>query len=641
MAVRRSRPRRESGLTTQPGVVELQSITVKGELQERVLQDVQTSVTVVSGDQLDVGVEKDLYDLIEKLPGVNMEPGGFGFVIRGIKTQGQNIGGGNAIAYKIDGVTVNDFQAIRQGPASIWDLEQVEVFKGPQSTQQGQNALAGAIVMRSKDPVDYAESKFRVDYGSFDEKRFAAAVNVPLNKEWAFRLSAEDYSNDGDIKHHITGEDIGDGSQETYRAKLRYNNHENFDAILSYSFNENFLASQGIIPDEWPERRVDTHRQARWAETDTASLLLKHDINERWSIESNTGYIQTDWFVRQDIEEGNPAANMFVHSLRASKGLTEEVKFRYNNGEDIRWVSGLYYADHQANVASSPSPGEPFESGESNDSTNKAFFTELEYDISDRWIGVFGIRYDDEERVFTSDLVDAEHSSTEWLPKVGVVYEIEDDRSIGFTAQRAYRAGGTYVNPLSFFDPSDDEVGSFDSEYTTNFEISYRSLLNEGRIKFNANVFFTEYTDMQLNSFTVDWVNFVFDSRVDNVGEAELFGGEIESAYRINEKLNVFLNLGYSNTDITADVASVGAAPGESNQGNRFPLAPELTGAIGAEYQLNRNWGFELSGGYTGDFYYSEKNLAAERNPSYFTVDAQLTYYGEKWSASVYARNMF
>ena len=228
-------------------------IVVRGELLDKSLQDTHSSVAVLSGEKLERAINRDLYDVVERMAGVNMEPGGFGFVIRGIKTQGQNISGGNAISYKIDGVTVNDFQAIRQGPASVWDLEQVEALRGPQSTQQGQNALAGAVIMRSKDPIDEFEAKMRVDYGTFAETRYAGALNVPLSSGWAFRVSAEDYSNDGDIQHYLTGEEMGEGSIETYRAKLRYNNTENFDAILSYSFTDNFLAAQGIRPDAWPE----------------------------------------------------------------------------------------------------------------------------------------------------------------------------------------------------------------------------------------------------------------------------------------------------------------------------------------------------------------------------------------------------
>ena len=614
----------------------LDEIVVKGELLNRSLQDTHTSVSVLKGEDLERAINRDLYDVIERVAGVNMEPGGFGFVIRGIKTQGQNTSGGNAISYKIDGVTVNDFQAIRQGPASVWDLEQVEVLRGPQSTQQGQNALAGAIVMRSKDPVvSRFETKFRLDYGSFNERRYAAALNVPLGDHWAFRVSGEDYSNDGDIQHYITGEELGDGAMETYRAKLRYNNAENFDAILSYSYTDNFLASQAIRADEWPERRVNTNRQSRWAETGALSLLLRYDLNEQWSLESETARVETDWFSEQIGEPFNPdafAQRTFIGG-RFSEGVTEEFKVIYD-GDAFRWVGGLYFADNEADATSSQSVDIPPSLTETLESTNRAVFTELEYDFNTRWTAILGLRYDNEERDFRTTTTGNDQSTNEFLPKAGIVYSIDDTRSVGFTLQRAYRAGG------AFLDFGDQTVQTFEPEFTTNYELSYRSLNLDGRLKFNANAFYTEYTDMQLFSFVFDFVTFTGNTRVDNVGEASLYGGEIETVYDVTDNLSVFLSAGYSNTEIKEDVQSVGAVPGDSNQGNEFPLAPAWTGSLGGQYFFFDNWSVELTGSFTDKFYYNERNLPDDLNPSYFLVDGQISYQRDNWSVAIYGRNL-
>ena len=620
------------GILADPSIDE---IVVRGQLLDRSLQDTHASVSVLGGEELEQGINRDLYDVIERLPNVSMEPGGFGFVIRGVKTQGQNLSGGNAISYKIDGVTVNDFQAIRQGPASVWDLEQVEILRGPQSTQQGQNALAGAIIMRSKDPVDGFEAKARVDIGSFDESRFAGALNVPLAEGWAFRLSAEDYGNDGDIQHYITGEEIGDGALQTYRAKLRYNNDDDFDAILSYGYTDNFLAAQSILPDEWPERRVNTHRQDRWAETDTVSLLIKYDLSERWALESETARIETDWFAEQigDPSNPNPFSQMTFIGGRFSEGVTQELKLYYD-GDSIRWVSGLYFADHDAESGSTRSTTDPLVFTETVKSTNKAVFSELEFDFNDKWTGVFGLRYDNEDREFRSPTTGNEHSTNEPLPKAGLVYSFEEDKSVGLTVQRAYRAGG------AFLDFGTGDVLTFEPEFTTNYEFSYRSLNFDGRLTFNANVFYTEYTDMQLFSFVFDFQTFTGNARVDNVGEASLYGGEIETVYEATDKLSLFLNVGYTGTEIEEDVQSVGAVTGESNQGNEFPLVPAWTGSFGGQYSIADNWNIQLSGSFTDEFYYSERNLPEELNPSYFLVDGEITYFRDNWSIGLYGRNL-
>ncbi|RXJ84255.1 hypothetical protein CRU87_10905, partial [Aliarcobacter trophiarum LMG 25534] len=133
------------------------------------------------------------------------------FAIRGMKDSGV-VGEGQTISYQVDGTYIPSSRALwGSSITSTWDLEQIEVLRGPQSTQQGQNAMAGAINVRTKDPIFEEEYKFRADYASFNEKKLATAINIPLNENWAFRLAGEYASNDGDIKHITTGDDVGKG----------------------------------------------------------------------------------------------------------------------------------------------------------------------------------------------------------------------------------------------------------------------------------------------------------------------------------------------------------------------------------------------------------------------------------------------
>lgn len=602
----------------------LQEIVVNGELFSRNLQDTHSSVSIISGEALENAINRDLYDVIERIGGVAMEPGGFGFVIRGIKTQGQNTSAGtNAVSFQIDGVVVNDFQAIRQGPASVWDLEQVEILKGPQSTQQGQNALAGAIIMRSKDPIDEFEVKARLDYGSFNEQRQAGAVNIPLSDNWALRFSGENYQNDGDIQHWITGEEIGGGGVETYRGKLRYSNNGNFDAVFTASSNRNRLASQSVRTDEWPERRVNTIEQARWSDTDTLSLLLNYQINENWSLRSETGHIETNWNVRQIAEPFNPDqfAQRDAIEARDSDGLTEELRFTYDGGEALRWVGGLYYADNEASAISNGA------ATDTNIVENRALFSELEYDINEKWTGVLGLRYDNETREFQSPVLDDEQETREWLPKLGLIYHLDEDRSIGFTTQRAYRSGGVYLDSFGSFD-----VFEFDPEFTTTYELSYRSINLNDRLTFNANAFYTDYEDMQLFQFEFDFVAFTGSSSVTNVGQASLYGGELEVNFLATDRLDIFANAGYVRTEIEEDIAG--------NIGNQFPLSPRWTGSVGSTYRFSDNLNLQVTGAFTDEFFFSENNLPTELNPSYFLVDANLTWQRDNWSVSLYGRNV-
>ena len=141
-------------------------VTVTGQQQERSLQDEPTSVALVSGAQLDSGTDTDLYRLVAMTPNVNSSSDVRGFSIRGISQQGFGPEGGLLLSVKVDGATVQGYQGTFFGPFSTWDMDRVEIFRGPQSTQQGRNALAGAIVMKSADPEYRTSVRARARLGN-------------------------------------------------------------------------------------------------------------------------------------------------------------------------------------------------------------------------------------------------------------------------------------------------------------------------------------------------------------------------------------------------------------------------------------------------------------------------------------------
>ena len=159
----------------------MQPINVKGELLERSIQDTQTSVSVISGETLEAGSDFDLYDVIERTPGITPAFGDKGFSIRGIdQRSADSSNSGLTISTTVDGAIIsNTNQLTFFGPYSTWDLEQVEILRGPQSTQTGRNALAGAIVIRSKDPEYIQETKVRLEAGQNDTYGGAFAFNTP------------------------------------------------------------------------------------------------------------------------------------------------------------------------------------------------------------------------------------------------------------------------------------------------------------------------------------------------------------------------------------------------------------------------------------------------------------------------------
>lgn len=652
------------------GNEEVEKIIVYGELIDRTLQDTQTSVSVITGDELNQSVDKDIFDVIDRIPGVNAEGGGFGFVIRGIAPGG--VGGGSAptVNVQIDGATVPTGQATRTASLSTWDLEQVEVLRGPQSTQQGPSSLAGAIIINSKNPnLDENEVLFRTDLGSLNERRLAGVVNVPIDDSWAIRLTAEDYETDGDIINVFTGEDSAAEFLKTYRGKVRFQPNEKFDAVLAYTRSENKFSDQGIDETRFPEERVSTDTALTIGDTDTLTLNLDYNIDDRWSISSETARLKSDYELDIPFVEKNPASTPGNRTVDDTS-LTQELKLFYQS-DNINAVLGVYYSkleqdlDFAARIgdvrpffasvlpppvlASLPPIAAVFANTFDTETENLAVFGELEYDFSSTWTFIAGLRYDNEEdsgittnnNSFTPDpfgfsvstdpvSLDSEYSA--FLPKFAAIYNFSEDVSLSLTAQRAYRAGGAASDFLG-------QPYEFDPEFTNNFELAFRSVLNDEGVTFNANLYFTDYTDMQVSQPGPSGT-FV-DSTIQNAGAATLWGIEVQSDFKVNDNVELFANIGYANTEFDEYVIVENGEPVDLT-GNRFSQAPEWTGSIGAEFSAENGTFGDISANYTDASFYTTRNLPGELNSPFTLVNARFGYESDRWwTVYIYARNLF
>ena len=641
--------------------LQLGEITVKGELQERTLQDTQTSVSVVSGEELDRSTDKDLFDTVDRLPNVSAQGGGFGFVIRGITDSGPGgAGQAQAISVQIDGAAVPNGQALYTGSLSTWDLEQAEILRGPQSTQQGPNALAGAVILRSKDPQFVQEFKARADYGSFDETRLAVAANLPLNEQFAVRFSAEDYRSDGDISHVITGEDTAEEFLKTYRAKLRFMPNDGLNTVLGYTRSENRLGIQNVIDDFFPRERLQTQDSNQIGTTDIFNLRFAYTLNDQWALHSETSHLTSDYKLETPVESFNPENTPAFRTVDDTS-ISQELKLQYT-AEALSAVVGVYYLNTDkevefeafvpdASVLRFPA-GSSAVLGNALDEKvkNYALFGEVEYDINEQWVIVAGLRYDTEEQdtVTSSTIIvtpeplpgfntptpptslDAEYSAL--LPKLGIVYNWTDGISTGLTAQRGYRAGGSGVQ---------SGVGSYeyDPEFTTNYELSFRSLSMQERLRLNANLFYTKYKDMQV--FIPGPSNTFADGLIENAGESSLWGAEVLTSFDLSQAFSLFANIGFTKTEFDDYTGNAGGAPVDLS-GNEFAQAPRWTGSIGGAYYFGNGLEAEVDVNYTDRSYYTVNNDPGELNKAFTLVNARIGYQSDSyWSVHLYARNLF
>jgi TonB-dependent siderophore receptor len=639
--------------------IELDPITVTGELQERTLQDTQTSVSVIPGEALDESSDIRLYDVIERTPNVNSLFGEKGFAIRGISQNGFGGGGGRLINVNVDGASLPTAQSTFFGPYSTWDLDQIEVLRGPQSTQQGRNALAGAISIRSADPTFQREVKLRTDVATFDSYRVAGAVNVPLIADTlAGRLAFDRFSSDGWVENPTRDEDDYDGRDLTLaRGKLLFEPNEALRTVLSYSYTDNSGGEDFVAFEQFPEERFNFSDEAaeEGSTHQIATLNVDYTLNEHWAVSSETTYYIHDYERREDADNSPTPGNLLQRETE-DDSFTQELLLRFDNEDNLRGVFGFYYTRIDSTQDTSAIlPGtilDPALAGatittrfdDEVDTENVALFGEIDYRLFEQWTLTVGARYDreTEESIDRSSRsidppvielppiqpVDTDTTFDAFLPKIGITYDWTDDFSTGFTVQRGYRAGGAQRNLVT------GELNEFDPEFTWNYELALRSTWLDGRLTLNANLFYTDWTDQQVSVFGAS--GNIFDTNTVNAGESELYGFEVDAQGRLTDNLDTFAALGFVHTEFTDFVSG-----NEDFSGNEFEFAPNITAAFGGSYFFPHGWVLYADASYTDEHFNDNANRQALEVDDRFLVNARFGYEGDTWSAYVYSRNLF
>jgi len=276
---------------------------------------------------------------------------------------------------------------------------------------------------------------------------------------------------------------------------------------------------------------------------------------------------------------------------------------------------------------------------------NIAVFGEAEYALTSQLGLIFGGRYDYEEQTFSSTVNSAASvpvppgtlppsqslkTSTNYdafLPKLGLVYDWTPDVSTSFTVQRGYRAGGSQQNTLT------GVISEFDPEFTWNYELGFRSLLLDGRLTANANIFYTDWEDQQVNVQGPSGLS--IDFQTVNAGKSQLYGGEFMLEYRPTPKWDLFASVGYTKTEFEEFIDN-----GVDLSGNEFPNAPEWTAAAGISHFFDSGWEAHTDVSFTDSSFSFADNNPATSADSRFLVNARIGYRQDNWAVFAYVRNL-
>lgn len=625
----------------------LEEVVVTASLRRLPLEEAAASVTVLGHETLRLAGVQHLEDVLGLVPNLNWSAGTSRpryLQLRGIGELEQYQGAPNpSVGFLIDNV---DFSGIGM-PAMLFDLEQIEVLRGPQGTIYGANALAGLVHVRTRPATVEPELRAEASVGDHGTRAAGVVVGGALGagEAHAFRLTGQRFRSDG-FRHNVfLGRDDTNGFDETLaRAKLRLVPRETLavDLTALYADLDNGYDAFAI-DNSRTTRSDDPGRDAQRSAAGAVEIAFDglHGAQLR-SIttlaDSDIVYaFDGDWGNDRDWGEFAPY-DFTSRVLRARRTASQELRASSRPGAAFAgradWVVGLYALQaRESNDQLDLFNGEVFRALASRyEALNLAAYGQLDLRLGSRTTVSGGLRIERREsRYRDTDGARFDPEETMHGGHLSVRVALGEELSAYAAAARGYKAGGFNIGLVV-----PPERREFGAETLESYELGLSSRPEDGRWQARTALFYMRRADQQVNtSFQIDPgdpLSFIF--LTDNAARGENYGLEASVSLAASARLRIDASVGLLETRY------IGYRFGERDlDGREQAHAPGYQYSLAAQYRHPRGWLARLDVQGSDDFYFDASH--DERSMPYTLVHARLGYEGRQWAAYLWARNLF
>ena len=621
-------------------------ILILGERVARTMDETASSVVAFDADALDDSLAYGLDQLLPLVPNIQPGSGEEGAAIRGQDSTGplRNLfaflgGTRPRVTLQIDGRPATYYEYVGS-TASMWDLERVEIFRSPQTTTQGRNAIAGAIFIETADPTFAFEGRARALVADPAVRQFSAAISGPLSGDQiAFRASGDLRLDrvSSDMADGIEGADIDRDDYGTARIKLLFDPaaFPGFDAVVNYthlrSQSPQFEAVRAPFRERVSpqlERTVGIHRidadsvtvRANYRPAGPVSVALTAsagDVDVRRFALAGLGQTQVDSDDRSVetivrwVTANGPALLFGAHLMR----------IRLDQFIDISRL-GLgsgNFVDRQSSIG---------------------LFSEADVAISSRLTLTAGARYQRDTQRREGQvgsppaglMLDYDRSFDAWLPKLTLAYDLAPDFTTGVMIQRAYNPGGTTISLRT------GREDSFEAERLWNGELFVRRGFG-GRFSLAANLFYNDIENAQrqlLIPITLPDGSPFQALEFSNAPRAVSWGAEAELAWMPLPEVAVRGAVGFLRTELKEAVIL-----SDATIGKEFQRAPRFSSALALDWTPTRALALSLQARHHSGYFSDDANREDLRVDGATIVDARASWTRGSTTFSAYARNLF
>jgi len=618
----------------------IEEVIVTGEFRETSVSQLAASVSVLVPGQDGVSVNH-LEEILGRAPNVNSSSGGSRarfFQVRGIGERGQFSEPLNAsVGLLVDGVDLSGIGTA----ATLSDVSQVEVFRGPQGTVFGANALAGLINVVTPDVADEFTGSVDFGLGNYSAVDLGGVLSGPISDQVGFRISAHQYKDDGFIDNiHLGRDDTDNHDETTIRGKLQGVLEQGSWQIVFGSID---------IDNGYDAFSLDNNRNTRsdepGAETQDSQYLgfnLDLSLSEKIALDASLAYVDSDidygydedWtFTGFDVA-GYSATDLYSREVDT---LTLDLRMLSRAGEGLAsgavdWVVGFYALERQVDLTRQYTYlANDFVSDFAVDRI--AVYGEVSSQLAESLRLSVGLRVEEHSSNY-SDSESVSFAPDDNLLGGRILLEktLADENFLYASLTRGYKSGGFNTSGTL-----DADLRLFDPETLWNIELGYKGQLLDERLDLRAAVFRMQRRDVQTATSVTrvradgssEFIDFV-----GNAAEGVNQGLELEVVFQADDRLQLAASLGLLDTQFEDYIDG----SGQNLDGRDQAQAPGYQFYIGGDYQLAQGWSLNVNVEGKDDYYFSDSH--AERSSSYELLNASLTYSAEAWEVSLWGRNL-
>ncbi|WP_444995917.1 TonB-dependent receptor [Aliikangiella sp. IMCC44359] len=667
----------ESSDISKSDLVDDNKLIVTAELKDENIMRVPSSITIIDDEVIQLRNAQHFSDLLNLAPNINFATGasrGRFIQIRGIGERSEFSEPVNySVGVVVDGI---DFTGVATG-ATLLDIQQVEVLRGPQGTLYGANGLAGLINLVSNSPTDsfFANVTTSVEeYGGFG---LSGIVSNSLSKQLGYRFAVKKYQSDGYMDNlYLDRDDTNNLDEMSLRGKIVFQPSEQLTLTSNIFLTDVDNGYDAFSLDSNRNTYSDNPGHDK-QDTQAASFILDWQINSMKRLETIVSFADSDLEYGYDEDWSHPGIcdntacdseiwgydwwyASFDNFSRENENQSIDVRLHSDTtstiSEDMRgasWVIGFYYRNQTMDLLREYTYLDNHFSSQF-DTANSAIYGQIKTPLSNQLNIIAGLRFEkrDADYIDSNDVMFNPDENL-WGGKIAIEYQYDTDKMIYALVSRGYKNGG--FNTEGSLNEKDRE---YDTEFMWNYEAGIKGYWFEKSLRLQTSVFYQDRDDVQIKQSIVR--SLADDRAIQEGGEcpcsftdytqnataSKSYGVEFEALWRAYDDLSVYSSLGIlktqfedfqSFTHILADLETIPPVPYNMN-GREQAHSPSYQLVLGSHYFISENWRVNPEIEAKDSFYFSDRH--EEKSKSYAVFNLRLSYIQTNWQVNLFVNNL-